>query len=483
VSADADATAGPVAGRRSVRPLAGVLAAMLVAMTGTRVSAIALPWFVLVTTGSATKTGLAAFCEMAPYVLAKALSGPVLDRIGTRLVSWTADLASAVAAALVPVCYLLGMLPFWALLALVAVIGMVRGPGDLAKQVMVPEAADRSRVPLERATGLSGATERLASTVGPVAGGALIALTSPMTGLAVNAVCFALGSLVVAIVLPRGMGGRPKPDTTVTDTDPAPTATDATPTGATAPPATGAPARDGYARDGYWRRLADGARFIRGDRLLLAIAVLVAVTNLLDAAFVSVMLPVWAERSGNGPQAIGLLGGTMGGTAIAGSLIAATVAHRMPRGPVLLLGNLAAGAPRFLVLASDAPMWALVAVFGVSGFGAGFLNPIIGAAIFERIPRPLLGRVTSLVASMAWAGMPLGALVGGVGVTALGLAPVLVISGGLYAVAAVLLGIRPEWRRMDAERRRRAVEPERRPTSNHRIVNGWRRSRQRRAAG
>jgi MFS family permease len=445
VSADApgqapDTAPIPATERRSIRPLAGVLAAMLVALTGTRTSAIALPWFVLVTTGSATKTGLVVFCEMAPYVLAKALSGPLLDRIGGRLVSWTTDLASAAAAALVPVCYALDLLPFWLLLVLVAVIGVVRGPGDLAKSVMIPEAADRSRVPLERATGLAGATERLASTVGPFGAGALIALTSPATGLVVNAACFALGSLIVAVLLPRDMGGSPQPG------------------GATAAVA-GGPAPDGEAapekarRDGYWRQLADGFRYLRRERLLLSLALMIAVTNLLDAAFTSVLLPVWAASTGNGAQAIGLLGGTMGATAILGSLIAAAFAHRMPRRPVFLIGFLLAGAPRFVAMAMDAPMVTLVIVFAVSGFGAGFLNPIIGAVIYERIPRHMLGRVSSLITSTAWAGIPLGGLLGGVAVTAIGMAPVLLIAGALYFLTTNLTGLRPEWRDMDRARR------------------------------
>ncbi|MBX6386304.1 MAG: MFS transporter, partial [Microbispora sp.] len=184
---------------RGLRPLGGLLAAMMVALTGTRVSAIALPWFVLVTTGSATQTGLVAFCEMTPYVVVKALTGPLVDRAGPRVVSWSTDAVSAAAAGAVPLLHATGLLSFPVLLALVAVIGAARGPGDLAKEVMVPEAAERARVPLERATGLSGVTERLASTIGPAAGGVLVAALGPLTGLVVNAVCFALGSLIISL--------------------------------------------------------------------------------------------------------------------------------------------------------------------------------------------------------------------------------------------------------------------------------------------
>jgi hypothetical protein len=83
--------------------LAAVLTASAISTTGTRVSAVALPWFVLVTTGSATRTGLVAFCEMAVrrgQGVQRPAAGPPR---AARVISWTTDAASAVAAGLVPV--------------------------------------------------------------------------------------------------------------------------------------------------------------------------------------------------------------------------------------------------------------------------------------------------------------------------------------------------------------------------------------------
>lgn len=420
-----------IRGERSLRPLIGVLAAMVVSLTGTRISVVALPWFVLVTTGSATQTGLVAFCEMTPYVVVKAFTGPLVDRIGPRAVSWTTDLASATAAAAVPLFHTLDLLSFPLLLALVALIGAARGPGDLAKEVMVPEAADHGRVPLERATGLSGVIERLASTVGLAAGGSLVALLGPLTGLAVNAGCFALGSLIIKLALPRGMGHT----------------------------AEEAPSQAGETDPGYWRRFGEGFTFLRGEPLLLTVIVMVGITNLLDAAFTSVLVPVWARESGNGPTAIGLMGSVMGAMAVGGSLIAAVVAHRLRRRVVVLTGFLLAGAPRFLILAFEAPLGVVLAVFAVSGFGAGFVNPVLGAVLVERVPRRMLGRVNALVDSLAWAGIPLGGLIAGAVVTAAGLVPVLLAGGAAYFLTTNLAGLRPEWRAMDRMRGRGVLKP------------------------
>ncbi|MFD8010861.1 MFS transporter [Streptomyces sp. NPDC058955] len=422
-------TTGGAPGKRSLRPLVGVLAAMTVSLTGTRISVVALPWFVLVTTGSATRTGLVAFCEMAPYVVVKAFTGPLVDRIGPRAVSWTTDLASATAAAAVPLLHALDLLTFPVLLALVAVIGAARGPGDLAKEVMVPEAAERGRVPLERATGLAGAVERLASTVGLAVGGALVTLLGPLTGLAVNAACFALGSVLVRLALPRRTGR--------TADEPSSQA----------------------ASTGYWRRFGEGLAYLRGDPLLLTVIVMLGVTNLLDAAFASVLVPVWARESGHGPTAIGLAGGVMGAAAVGGSLIAAVLAHRLRRRMVVLAGFLLLGAPRFLILAADAPLGAVLAVFAVGGFGAGFVNPVLGAVLVERVPRRMLGRVNALGDALSWAGIPLGGLIAGAAVAAAGLVPTLLACGAAYFLTTNLAGLRPEWREMDRTRGRGARKP------------------------
>ncbi|MFD1662344.1 MFS transporter [Streptomyces caeni] len=440
---DASETGG-IPGKRSLRPLGGVLAAMVVSLTGTRISVVALPWFVLVTTGSATQTGLVAFCEMTPYVVVKAFTGPLVDRIGPRAVSWTTDLASAIATAAVPLLHALDLLSFPLLLALVALIGAARGPGDLAKEVMVPEAAERDRVPLERATGLSGVIERLASTVGLAVGGSLVALLGPLTGLAVNAGCFALGSVIIKLALPRGMGHA---------AEEAPS-----------------PARE--TGPGYWRRFGEGFTFLRGEPLLLSVIIMCGITNLLDAAIASVLVPVWARESGSGPSAIGLMGSVMGAAAVGGSLIAAVVAHRLRRRVVVLTGFLLAGAPRFLILAFDAPLGAILAVFAVSGFGAGFVNPVLGAVLVERVPRRMLGRVNALGDSLAWAGIPLGGLLAGAAVTAVGLVPVLLACGTAYFLTTNLAGLRPEWRDIDRTRGRDVLklQPEERASQDSESV-------------
>jgi MFS family permease len=403
---------------RSRRGLVGVLAAQVVSLSGTRLSAIALPWFVLVSTGSATKTGLVAFCELGPYVVSKTLAGPITDRVGARRVSVLTDLASTVLVGAVPLLHMLGQLHFGVLLALVALLGVARGPGDSAKSVLIPQVVEEARVPLERATGLSGTIERLASTVGAAGAGAIVAVLGPAVALAFDAVSF----LVAAVIITATVRARA-----------------ATP-------------EDGPREEGYLRQLRAGFAFLWKDRLLRSIAGMVGVTNLLDAAWTAVLLPVWAHQTGHGPAAVGLVLGTLSGFSIVASLAAAALAHRLPRRVTYLLGFLIAGAPRFVVLALGAPLWLVIAVHAVGGLGSGFLNPIIGAVILERIPKELLARVSSLTTAVAWAGMPFGGLIGGALIAAAGLSPALLVCGAVYFLVTTLPGLQSEWKRMDERR-------------------------------
>jgi MFS family permease len=409
-----------VRGRRagtSWRGLAGLLVTLAVSETGTRMSSVALPWLVLVTTGRATETGVVAFCQMGPYVAAQFLAGPLLDRVGPRRASVAADLVSAAAAAAIPVLHATGGLPFPVLLALVAVIGASRGPGDAAKTVMVPAVADGARVPLERATGLTGTVNQLSVIVGPAVAGVVITFFGPTAAIAADAGTFAFGAVAVALAVPRVPG---------------------------APRAAGA--------GGYLHQMAEGLRYLRGDGLLRAMIGLVAATNFLDAAMAGVLLPVWAHDSGRGAGAIGAAMSALGIAAVAASAIAAAVAHRLPRRVTLLAGYLIAGAPRFLVLAFGAPLWAVLVTFAVSGFGIGFLNPVMGAALYERIPRHLLGRIIAVSDSAAWSGIPFGGLLGGLLVGAAGLPVVLVGCGLAYLAVTAGACLRREWAQLDAGR-------------------------------
>lgn len=395
---------------RSLRGLAGVLGANASAWSATRLMSIALPWFVLSSTGSATSTGVVAFAQTAPYVVVQLLAGPLIDRVGPRRISIVCDLTATAALVTVPLLYLADALPLWALAVLVAVAGAADGPSNVAKAVFVPTVAKEARVPLERVAGLTGAIERTATVIGPAVAGVVIAYFGGVYALWIAAALLAVGALIVGLTLPDPPVRR---ETT----------------------------------ESYFTRFREGARFLRDEGLLRSITGMTAMTNMLDQAFMAVLLPVWAKDSGHGPETIGLVVSVFAATSIVASLAAAAVGDRLPRRAVYLVGITVGGVPRFAALALGLPLWAVLAVFALGGLGSGFVNPVIGAVTYERVPGELLGRVKTLTSAVGWSGIPFGGLLGGGVVTLAGLSGAMWIVGGVYLLAIVLPGLRDEWSR------------------------------------
>ena len=386
---------------RRRRPLLAYVAAQGISVTGTRISTIALPWFALTTTGSATKTGLVAFAEMAPLVAFQALSGPLADRVSPRRLAIACNACSILAVAAIPLTHATGVLTFPLLLVLVAVAGALRGPGDAAQHAMTPAVADQTGTDLSRVTGLAGAVERTASLTGAGIAAGLIGLLGPADALLVDA-----GSFLVAAVLLLAF----------------------TDDGAV---------RERSSGESYLGELRAGWTFMRRDPILMGLAVMIAVTNLLDQAWSAVLVPVWARDSGAGVAGIGVIGVVWGVAAVAGSACAAAAAHRLPRFAVFVGGFLVAGLPRYAALALHLPWPALCAVLVAGGFGSGFLNPILGAVMFERIPREMVGRASAMSVAMSWSLMPFGGILGGVLIAGIGISPALLVVGAAYFLATM----------------------------------------------
>src|SRR5699024_4001934 len=99
-------------------PLSALLAAATCASFGGAMTAVAIPWFVLATTGSGSQTGLVAATEAVGLLVSVALSGPWTDRSGPRRITVLTDASTAVAIAAIPTVYFTVGLSLPALLAL-----------------------------------------------------------------------------------------------------------------------------------------------------------------------------------------------------------------------------------------------------------------------------------------------------------------------------------------------------------------------------
>jgi hypothetical protein len=105
-------------------PLYALYTADVVSLAGNAVAQIAIPWYVLTTTGSATLTALVVFFEFLPIVIA-AFFGGSSSTARFRVSSVAADLASTAAVAAIPLHATTVGIETWQLMALVFVATLV----------------------------------------------------------------------------------------------------------------------------------------------------------------------------------------------------------------------------------------------------------------------------------------------------------------------------------------------------------------------
>src|SRR5512143_3253992 len=119
------------------RPILALFTANAISMIGNVCAGIAIPWFVLQTTGSAAQTGITGFFTILPVVLAGFHGGALVDRLGYKPTSIIADLTSGITVALIPLLHFTVGLQFWQLMVLVFLGGLLDAPGSTARGALV----------------------------------------------------------------------------------------------------------------------------------------------------------------------------------------------------------------------------------------------------------------------------------------------------------------------------------------------------------
>lgn len=397
-------------GRRAIYLL---FTANTISLIGNQLTIIAIPWFVLETTGSAALTGLTAFFNILPIVIAGFFGGTIVDRLGYKRMSVVSDIASGVTVVFVPILFSLGLLPFWMLLVLVFFSALLDAPGSTARAALVPELAEAAGMPLERASSMIQIVERASRLVGAPLSGLLVAVMGAQNVLLLDGATFAVSAVMVTFLVP--------------------TAQTVVPSG----------------KRRYTADLVEGLRFLRQDRLLLVIVGTVMVTNFLDAAKGSVILPVYANEVYDSAVALGLMFGLSGGGAVVGALVYGAVGHKYSRRWIFVGAFIAVSLPIF-VLAALPPLPIVLLAQLLSGIAAGPINPVLTTVEFERIPPKMRGRVFGTITAGAWMAMPLGVLLGGYAVELAGLVPTLLVVGSLYLLTTLSLTFNPVLKQMDA---------------------------------
>jgi MFS family permease len=390
-----------------------LLAAESISAIGSKMSFLAVPWLVLVTTGSPTKMGLVGLFQTLPYVLAGIFATPLVDRVGMRTVSILNDAACAV---LIAAIALFARYDFLVLLGLAALVGSVTGVGDRAKRMLLQPLSDMSGTPMARVVAITSSTTRINTVLGVAAGGFVIAWIGPIGALWVDSASYVFCALsVLALVHIPASHRDAKPE-----------------------------------REPYLQSLRAGYAFLKEDKLLPRIVRMMFVTNLFNQAAAVVLIPLWVLQHFRSPIALGWVSGAVALGGILGNLALIGLVTKLPRYVSFVIGYLLAGGPRFLVLGLTGDLKTVLVVSFLSGVASSTINPAYGSLLFERVPRAMQARVFGLTGAMVFGGIPLGGLVGAWFVESLGLQGGLVLAGVLFCAITLspIFGYRI-WRRMD----------------------------------
>lgn len=387
-----------------------------ISYTGSALTLLAIPWFVLQTTGSIEQAGITAFFSTLPIVLSAFFGSMIVDRLGYKRTSVISDSASAITVALIPLLQSTVGLALWQLLVLVFFGGLLKSPGLTARNAMLPDLAVMVKMPLERANAFSDGMSRLSGLIGAPLAGLLIAIIGASNLLWLDAVSFLLSALLIGLAVPP-----------------------------TPPVMKSNEGREGSMRSGT--RLWEGLRFIQRDPLIVSIIVTVMITNLIDGALISVVAPAYINQVFHSALPLGLLIASFGGATFVGTLIFSAIGHRLPRRLTFEIGFTLSGAIRFWILL--VPILPLImVVYAFAGLASGGLNPLIHTTMQERIPVEMRARVLGTMTAGVLIGVPLGTFVSGYVVTWIGLEAILIAMGTMYLLTTVQLFVNPALKAM-----------------------------------
>ncbi len=391
------------AGRIDRRPFGGLFLAQVLSVFGNSMTAIAIPWFVLDTTGSVSLTGVVAATSVLPTIIAMALGSAAIDRFGFRRMSIVSDLLSMVTVAMIPLAHLTVGLNLPTLLALVFLGALFDAPGSTARSSMVPELARRAGIALERANGISQGVSGIAMMAGPVVGGVLIAVIGASNVLWFNAATFALSVLIVTLLIPA-----------VARTD------------------------DKAAPSSYLDEVREGWRFVLGHPLIRPIMLIATSVNFVTSPIFGLLIPAYVNTRIGESSILGLLLAGFGAGNLAGIALYTWVGARLPRFPLCVAG-VGVFAVACATLAAGASWPILLVVLFVTGLVSAPVNPIIFTVIQEIVPTSLLGRAMGAIFATAILAAPLGFLVSGVLVEVAGLGVTFTLAGSLLGLVTLYM--------------------------------------------
>ncbi|MET9327288.1 MFS transporter [Tsukamurella sp. NPDC003166] len=375
---------------------------------------IAMVWQVIRMGGSPTSVSVVSGGAAAGLLVSTLAGGVLADRLPQQRILFVLEIVNAITIAGVGALVLTDAVTVPMMLVATVVLGLVSGFYFPAYSALVPRLVSPGE--LLAVNGYESAVRPAASmAAGPAIAGALIALHSPGLALVVAGCLPALGALSVSRI-------------------------------ALVPDGAGADGADGHEPGHPLRELWEGVQYVRRTPWLLATLLFASLLVLLVAGPLDVLLPfAIKDHAGGGPSDHSMILAAYGFGGVAGALLMAS--RRLPRRYLTVMMCLwGVGALPLAVYGTATNVLLMVA----AGFvlGVVFEAPVViwGTLLQRRVPRRLLGRVSSLDFFVSLVFMPLSLALAGPVSHAIGLTATFVLAAVLpipLALIAILAARMP----------------------------------------
>jgi MFS family permease len=386
------------------RSLAGLIAAELVSLTGSSMTFVALPFFVLVTTGSTAKMGWVLGAELLPIAIFGIPAGTLISKLGAKKTMLISDAARGPLMLVIPILHHYGDLSFAALLGTTFAIGIFAAPYFASSRLIVPEVAGEDEQAVASVNAVLSGASQITQLAGPVLAGVIIGLAGASTVLVVDGCTYVFSFLTIAMIVRAG-------------------------------------ARVEAAAE--QKGVLSGLKFLLGDSLLGPMMIAACVINFVAQGIVLGVQAIDYFRYDASGYDIAFLFGGFGVGALLGSIVAQQATQKVPLLRLAAIAIVCMPLPLFL-LAPRTPWPVATVVIAAFAFFTPLVNaPVIGL-LTVRTPAELRPKVMTAVMTVASMAGPFGFIAAGyllrhvaLGPFFIGL-PALLTLGGL-AFAAVLL--------------------------------------------
>ncbi len=380
--------------------------ASTISVFGTYITSVAFGVLVVVDLGgTATDVGLVQAAGVAPYLVVGLFVGVLADRVRRKPLLVGTDLGRAVVLVGVSLLAVTGALTIPMLAGLMVIFGLLSVLNAAAHQSLLPRLVPRGLLP--RANARLEQSAAVAQTTGPLLGGGLVAaIGAPLTVL-VDAVSYALSSLLLAATPVIEPTPRPATRSVLAD-------------------------------------LREGVRWVYRHPTLRPLALATHSWFLFNAVFVTAYVPYVLLELSIGAAGLGVTFALAGIGALLGSSASEALSRRVGI-PATVAGSrvLEAGGIAVVTAAAGTDGGAIVVVAAAGqflyGLGLGAEGPIEMAYRQSVTPDRLQGRMNATMRSLNRAAVVVGAPLGGLFADAVGLRPALWLGAAGVAAAGVLL--------------------------------------------